>query len=325
MTLALHERWFLDDGRYPVDLAALGTARFLVPFALALAVSALALLLWRARGERELVPGPLRLGMRWEDYERLLAWMPLVIGVHAAVPLLVAGTQRWLFVPSMPLPFHLLGGLLALGEIVVALSFVYGALTRVAAAALALVWLAGAMLFGPLEPLEMGHFLGIAAFLFASGRGPLAFDMLMHRLHRPIPALLRPGLTTLRVATGLAIAVTAFTEKLGNEAMGVAFLARHPFNFLPALGLDVSDATFVLVAGTVELTFGLLLASGAFVRTTILVLWLPFNLTLPYLGWTELVGHLPLYGIMALFLVAGERRAETAMADGVAAKEAGAR
>jgi hypothetical protein len=322
MTAALHERWFLDDERFPVDVGALGTAGFLVPLAIAVVITAAALLLWRHRDERELVPGPLRLGMRWEDYELLLAWMPLVIGVHAAVPLLVAGTQRWLFVPSMPLPWHLVGGVLALGEIVVALSFVYGALTRLAAAALALVWLAGTLLFGPLELLEMGHFLGIAAFLFATGRGPLAFDMLLQRLHRPIPHLLRPGLTTLRVATGLAIAVTAFTEKLGNVPMGVAFLARHPFNFLPAIGLDVDDATFVVLAGTVELTFGLLLASGAFVRTTILVLWLPFNLTLPYLGWTELVGHLPLYGIMALLLVAGERRSEGLMAEGMTMPDA---
>ena len=318
VVLALHERWFLDDDLFPVDVAALGTARFLVPLAIALAVTAAALLLWRARDEREIVPGPLRLGMRWEDYERLLAWMPLVIGLHAAVPLVIAGAERWLFVPSMQLPWHFLGGVVALAEIVVALSFLYGALTRIAAVALALVWLSGFLFFGPLEPMEMGHFLGIAAFLFATGRGPLAFDMLLQRLHRPIHRLLRPGLTTLRIATGLAIAVTAFTEKLGNVPMALAFLERHPFNFFPALGVTaVDDPTFVLLAGTVELTFGLLLASGAFVRTTILILWLPFNLTLPYLGWTELVGHLPLYGIMALFLVAGERRSEGAMEHGM--------
>lgn len=320
--LALHQRWFLDDDRFPVDVGALATARFLVPLAIALAVTAVALLLWRARDEREVVPGPMRLGMRWEDYERLLAWMPLVIGIHTAVPLVIAGAERWLFVPSMQLPWNFLGGVVALAEIVVALSFLYGALTRIAAAALALVWLAGFLFFGPLEPLEMGHFLGIAAFLFATGRGPLAFDTLLQRLHRPIPRLLGPGLTTLRVATGLAIAVTAFTEKLGNAPMALAFLERHAFNFFPAIGLGgIDDTTFVLLAGTVELTFGLLLASGAFVRLTILILWLPFNLTLPFLGWTELVGHLPLYGIMALFLVAGEEQSGAAMEHGVVTKE----
>ncbi|HEX6057496.1 MAG TPA: hypothetical protein VFZ11_00670 [Gemmatimonadaceae bacterium] len=322
IALALHERWFLEDDRFPVDVGALATARFLVPLGIALAITAAALLLWRWRGEREVVPGPLRLGMRWEDYERLLAWMPLVIGLHAAVPLIVAGAERWLFVPSMPLPWHFLGGVVALGEIVVALSFLYGALTRPAAVVLALVWLSGFLFFGPFEPLEMGHFLGIAVFLFATGRGPLAFDTLLHRLHRPIPRLLAPGLTTLRVATGLAIAVTAFSEKLGNVPMALAFLERHPLNFFPAIGLGaIDDATFVLLAGTVELTVGLLLASGAFVRLTILILWLPFNLTLPFLGWTELVGHLPLYGIMALLLVTGERAAEAAMASGMVAKE----
>jgi hypothetical protein len=50
----------------------------------------------------------------------------------------------------------------------------------------------------------------------------------------------------------------------------------------------------------IELTFGMLLIAGNFVRLIILILWLPFNLTLPFMGWTELVGHLPIYGVMAL-------------------------
>jgi hypothetical protein len=53
----------------------------------------------------------------------------------------------------------------------------------------------------------------------------------------------------------------------------------------------------------VELAIGLLLVFGVFVRETIIVAWLPFNLTLTVFNWVELVGHLPFYGIMALLLV----------------------
>jgi hypothetical protein len=94
--------------------------------------------------------------------------------------------------------------------------------------------------------------------------------------------------------------------------MGVDFLQRYPLNFFPAIGFDgVTDAEFIVIAGTVELTFGLLLISGAFVRLMTLILWVPFNLTLPFLGWRELVGHLPIYGIMALLVIWGEERTQT--------------
>jgi hypothetical protein len=67
------------------------------------------------------------------------------------------------------------------------------------------------------------------------------------------------------------------------------------------------------MAGTIELTLGLLLMSGAFVRAVIVMLWLPFNLTLPLLGWRELVGHLPVYGIMALLLICGDEYSKKEM------------
>jgi hypothetical protein len=106
--------------------------------------------------------------------------------------------------------------------------------------------------------------------------------------------------------------------------MGVEFLERYPLNFFPAIGFaGISNADFILIAGTVELTFGLLLISGAFVRLMTLILWVPFNLTLPFLGWRELVGHLPIYGIMALLVIWGEERKQTedAFVRGVKEKE----
>jgi hypothetical protein len=131
--------------------------------------------------------------------------------------------------------------------------------------------------------------------------------MIMRGAHleaRPVDAR---AVTILRILTGASLAVLAFTEKLWNVPLAAAFLENHNFNFLPALGLNVSTETFVLMAGTVELTLGLLLMSGAFLRLVIVMLWLPFNLTLPLLGWRELVGHLPIYGIMALLLVYGDK------------------
>src|SRR5919108_361614 len=233
--MILHERWFVAR-QHPVDFSQIATMQTAVPVAIALAVTGLAFVVWHKRERREIVPGPLQLGMEWENYQRLLSWMPLVIGLHSAVPLLVAGVQLQLFVPNLALPYNFFGGAIALAEIV----------------------------------------------------------------------------------------VLAFTEKLWNVPMGVDFLERYPLNFFPAIGFEsVDNERFILIAGTIELTFGLLLISGAFVRLMTLILWLPFNLTLPFLGWRELVGHLPIYGIMALIVIWGEERsvAQEAFVSGVKRKE----
>ena len=92
----------------------------------------------------------------------MMSWLPLVIGLHMGVTLLVNGVSRQLFVPNLELPVNLLGGLLGLGEIAIGLSFVYGALARPAAAALALLWLAGVLLFGPIRLVEHTEILGVA-------------------------------------------------------------------------------------------------------------------------------------------------------------------
>lgn len=310
--MILHERWFTDDALYPVHFDRWASPQSLIPVAIAVVITAVAVVLWRARGRRTIgALSLLRHGMPLENYERLLSWMPLVIGLHTGVTLLVAGVTRELFIPNLALPVNLFGGVMGLAEIVIALSFMYGALTRVAAAALALTWLAGVIYFGPVRLIEHTELLGVAFFLFVSGRGPLAFDIAFERLHHPIARLTRYAVPVLRVCTGIGLSVVAFTEKLWNLPMGLAFLSAHHFNFLSAIGMPVSDTLFLLMAGTVELTIGLILISGAYMRLLILVTLVPFNLTLPFLGWRELVGHLPIYGILALLLLVGERQDDT--------------
>lgn len=315
----LHERWFTDETRFPVNFSNWLEPHSLIPIAIAVSVTAFALVLWRRGTRRSIVPGPVDLGVPQADYKNLLSWMPLVIGVHMGVTLLVSGLGMQLFIPNLVMPTNLLGGVLGLIEIAVALSFIYGALTRIAAAALAITWLIGAIVFGPLRLIEHTEILGIAFFLYATGRGPLAIDAALERLHRPIIKLIPYAVPVLRISLGFGIALVAFTEKLWNLPMGVAFLAVHHFNFFPAIGLPgVDDTMFLLMAGTVELTVGLLLISGAYVRLVILITLLPFNLTLPFLGWRELVGHLPTYGIMGLLLIwsGSKRETESALAAG---------
>jgi len=307
--MALHERWFTDESRFPVQWGTWSSSNSLVPIAVAMGITLIATAIYRAQGRRSVVPGPISLGMPWDNYVRLLTWVPLVIGVHMGVTLLVSGVSRQLFVPNLELPVNLLGGVLGMVEIAIALSFIYGALARPAAAALGILWLVGMLVFGPLRLIEHTEIPGIAFFLFATGRGPLAFDMALDRLNKPVSSLIPYAVPVLRIALGVGLTIVAFTEKIWNIPMGLAFLADHNFNFFPYIGIPgIDDTKFLLIAGTVELLVGLMLIAGTYVRLIIIVTLIPFNLTLPFLGWRELVGHLPTYGILALLLLWGDER-----------------
>lgn len=115
-------------------------------------------------------------------------------------------------------------------------------------------------------------------------------------------------MAVLRVTTGVAIIAPALSEKIWNPGIGAAFLHGHPqFNF-PHYYLGMSwftDDRFVLAAGIAEGVIGMLLISGVLTRVVILAMWVPFNVTVPFLPPAELLGHLPIFAIMYVLLVHG--------------------
>lgn len=300
-----HAKWFLISESYPLRareaLADPGTWLAIVG---PIVLWVVAMLLWRWRGGRSIIPDPKALGGRPEAKEALYAFMPFVLAVHLGVPLLVNGLNHTLFTPN-----NLLDGIWAhlftLGQIGVMLGLFYGTPTRLVALLLALMWGAGFVVVGVEPMLEAVHILGFSAFFYCAGRGPFAVDRALFPSWEPSPALLRRAVPLLRVGIGLSLIVVAFTEKLLNVPMAVAFLTEYPLNFLPILGIPLTDAQFVLMIGAVELLVGLCVLTGTFLRDIIVLAWFPFNLTLGIFGPEELVGHLPFYGAMALFFVWG--------------------
>ena len=297
-----HEKWFFDAERFPIDPASAFSFPNVVGVAAALVATLLAAWAWNARGRRGFVPGPEALGADAERRSAFYGVLPVILGVHIAVPLIVGGVQGTLFAPNVVLsgawPYLL--GLLQIG---VALSLFYGGLARLAALALGASWLLGLVAAGVEPMLDALHILGFAAFFFLAGRGPIAVDRLLFRRFEPSPRAMGLALPALRIGVGAGLVVLAFTEKLANLPLALAFLSEHPINVPAALGLPVSDTLFMITAGAIELLVGLCLIFGLFPREVILVAWLPFNLTLSVFGWVELVGHLPIYGAMAALLV----------------------
>ena len=317
--MLLHERWFVDSSPFPVRWAELLSGPPLLAAGAAVAATVGAHLLWRLTGRRPIIPGPFRLGADRVQLAALYGLVPLILSLHVAVPLVVNGIQLDLFAPNLELGAHtgqaetagvpiydLFGALAGLAQIGIGLALFYGAFTRAAALLLGLLWLAGAARFGPVLLLEQSIYLGIAGFLWVTGRGRYGLDAYLHpRLARPPRSSPRHAVTALRLGAGLSLVTLAFTEKLANLPLGLAFLERYPVNFTASFGVPMDDRTFLLAAGTVELVAGLLVLSNTYVRLGILVLWVPFNLTLAAFGWRELVGHLPIYGAMAVLAVWG--------------------
>lgn len=305
--MVLHTRWFVD-GAFPVRFEDAFTVQTAVPVAIALAITAAVVVLWRAIGRRPLLPGPTRLGMSWTGYERLLSWMPWIVGFLTAVPLLTSGLGGQLFATHLVLPGDTAGRIIASAQIVIALSFIFGVFTRAGAALLGLLWVLGIVLFSPTLMLENAVFAGIAFYIFVMN-GDLFPRQAGGWLRQAVAPLVPYAVPVLRIMGGVSLVVLAFTEKLLNMPIGLAFLQEYPFNVVSALGFGwLSDQQFLLAAATVELTFGALLISGAFTRLVVALLFFPFTMAFPLLGWVEFVGHLPYYGVIALLLVSGERR-----------------
>ncbi len=333
-TAQAHERWFVEKPNdYRADFGRLFSWEVLVAIGVALAITGSALFIdrqyhaWRHRHNPD--DQDLLAGISRERLGRVYAYLPLLLAIHTAIPLLVNGFSLSLFAPNLQMSQNLLSGFLALAEILIALALVYGVFTNFAALGLIGLFVAGLVL-GPLVNLpsllflEHLDFVGIGIFFFIMGRGPFSGDALLGRQSYLGIRFISYSIPALRWGLALSIIVLSFSEKLLNPALARAFLGQK-INFNLGSGFGVSDELFIYGAGLIELTFGLLLISKALPRLVIIVMWIPFNLTLTYLGWVELAGHLPIYAIILVLLLVGSPNREVDRATAVLmAKEAGA-
>ncbi|MEO8633565.1 MAG: hypothetical protein ABI466_09395 [Chloroflexota bacterium] len=294
VSLGRHVKWFTDPSRHPTDYSLLMTLPVIAAFALA--GLAIAVAAWMQRH----VPEP-RIFRALEGF----AWLgPLVLGVHVGIALIAAAALGLLFVPSLHVEPDAVGFVLLAVEAVCGLLLLLGFATRVAAVALALLGVVAMVPFSFESILEQIHILGIAIFLFITGRGAVSIDRIF-RQQRALPVSEAPtvALTLLRVCMGVGIALGALTEKLLDPALANALLTERPYLNIVA-GLGVSNGQFAYLAGLTELVIGLVIVSGQLTRPAMAVGAALFTATLPIFGWLELLGHLPYYGIMLTLFIA---------------------
>jgi hypothetical protein len=289
-----HEKWFVDDpGAFHGDWSFALSAASLVLIA-AVVVVAVAWHLVGGRLPRPELPFLQPLG-------RLAPWIPRLLGIHLGVSLLSLAVQDAYLAPNLSLAHVRGGAAIAFAEGVLGVWFITGAWLRPAGLVTLLLGPLAALLAGPVAMLEAVDLLGIALFLVVL---PPSRDR--YGAVDPAPETAALAIFALRVCAGLALVVLAFSEKFANPALAREFIGNYPaFDLFDLLGIPLGGDAFIRLAGTIELLFGLLLISGRIPQVAVIVAGIPFNATLAFLGKTELIGHLPVYGVMLALLVYG--------------------
>jgi hypothetical protein len=286
-----HERWFVPS-------AAGGDWGFFftwLPLTLVAAVVAVTLL-WRLVALR--IDGPELPFL--EPVGRLVPWVPRLLGIHLGVALLALAATGSFLTPAVEL-HGAAGTTLLLGEAALGIWLVTGVRLRPAAVLVLALGPVLSVVSGPMALLECANLAAVAAFLVvlppgADRHGAVTLDVVRTR----------QALLVLRVGVGVALVALAFTEKFTNPVMAVHTIEEFPaLDVFGLVGIHLGPETFVVVAGAVELLFGLLVISGALPQVAVLVAAVPFNATLALFGQTELVGHLPVYGVFLALLVYG--------------------
>ena len=297
-TLPAHERWFVDSA--PADWGF-----FLRPLPLALtAAMVVVTVVWRVVARR--FAGPELPALR--GLGRLAPWVPRLLGVHLGVALLALAASGSFITPAVDDLPSAGGNLLLLAEAALGVWLITGFQQRRAAALTLALGPVLAVFTGPVALLECANVAAVAAFLVIA---PAGADR--HGAVTLSAAQLRWALLALRAGVGVALIALAFTEKFTNPAMARETLEQFPaLNVLGLVGLHVPTDVFIVIAGSIELLFGLLVLSGALPQVAVLVAMVPFNATLILFGQTELVGHLPVYGVFLALLVHGSDPATAA-------------
>ncbi|MGH3331580.1 MAG: hypothetical protein ACRDPJ_09805 [Nocardioidaceae bacterium] len=288
----LHERWFVEQ------TPGNDWSFFFSPLPLALAAAmVLVAVLWRWAALR--LPSPELAVLR--PLGRLAPWVPRLLGIHLGVALLALAASGAFVTPAVDELDGATGTALLLSEAALGIWLVTGFRLRAAAALTLALAPALALFAGPIALLECANLAAVAGFLVVL---PPGLDA--HGRVKPSAERLTLALFLLRMGVGVALISLAFTEKLTNPEMATHTLSEFPpLDVFAWVGIDVAPTTFVAVAGAVELLFGLLVLSGALPQGAVLVAMVPFNATLALFGQTELVGHLPVYGVFLALLVYG--------------------
>ncbi|MDQ6692556.1 MAG: hypothetical protein M3Z13_07295 [Candidatus Dormibacteraeota bacterium] len=298
--IQLHVAWFEAPSRYPVRWDLVLSTRTLLALVLSAAAVGALFLLQRLVGDSH--------WPRIWFLPKMALGAPTLLAVQAAITLIYSGVQPVMLAPHLQVRSWPWGLILGVCEIAIGFAYLTGLADRAASLLLAGLVATSFLLFPPLEGLALLHWLGLALVIFVIGRQADQAGRPRDAGGLKLPVGPSGAVTGLRILTGIAIIAPALSEKVWNPAIAQAFLHHHPQFNVPHYFLGMSwfsDDLFILAAGVAEFVIGVLLMTGLLTRVVILGMWLPFNLTVPFLPAPELIWHLPILGIIYFLLVHG--------------------
>lgn len=281
-----HVKWFVEENITSEPLWATLPTATIVWSAILLVLIGIAWVLERTiQNPRSLE----HLGQNWEHL--IVRLFHTLVGAW----LLATAYNDALIAVNIPVESTIDQALLVI-QVLVGFFLLFGILVPWASLLLLALY-AGVAASGHLMPLtEHIEVVGIALYLF----------LVKPPKHLGVAYYKKWAIPLLRVTTGISLIVLAFTEKIQNPQLALQFLETHPWNFMQWLGLSqFSNELFVLSAGMTEMLFGVLLLLGLMTRLNTLVLSLFFITTTILMGPIELVGHLPFFGMVVIFILFG--------------------
>jgi uncharacterized membrane protein YphA (DoxX/SURF4 family) len=285
-----HVKWFIQ-GAEDVTAFSFAETSVVIWFILVIALVSLAGLL------NKHIKEPNKKFMKWSNKNR--SRVIYVFQLMLAASLIFAAVNQFMFVPNYEA--HSL--LVPILEILTAIFLIINRWVWMGAVLLIVSYCASLVSYGLIEVLDYVNILGMGAFLY---------------LEKPLNSVWNKwkdkSLDVLRISTGLALIILAFSEKLLAPGNALALLSDYDLNFMTLLGIDYSDRLFILSAGSMELVFGIIMVLGFIPRINTLALavflvssnlyfFLQGNFSA---GWMELMGHLPVIGTALLLVIYGK-------------------
>ena len=231
------------------------------------------------------------------------AQINLLIGICSGLFLIYCGFSRTLLAPNFLICEHCPHWLPA-AEALAGCSLLFGFLARLGAVGL-IALLSFTFMKHPLaDCLDLLPMYGIAMYFLLGGRNRLSVDYCLVSSAVVSPRVTNLAHLLLRWFAGVGLMFLALDEKLLHPQLAMELIKFEPsLNFIGAHVLP--NETFVLCAGLCELLLGLIVVVGSFPRLAAFMLLGAFVATTQIFGTTELLGHLPFYGIVCSLLLRG--------------------
>jgi uncharacterized membrane protein YphA (DoxX/SURF4 family) len=307
-----HERWVEHALKSEFDRGLFDSLGFVnVGTLLGVLVLAVVLLLWSGR-LRAPASGP-----ESSLVAKLKPWAPFLLRVTFGLGMILVALQNQFLAPDLLAREGWEGFLLIKAQGVIGVLLVLGLLTRFASltSILLFVWATATRPFqafdgNPVTMIQVLNYIevvGIGIYLAIAGGGTLSLDgrFLPKKDYEATSHSRAQGVGLMRILLGITLILLGIQKFMIPELpMGVLQNYADAI-YVPIYNITgISPEGYVFAASVVEATVGVLVLAGLFIRPVMIILTGLFLTTL-VIFQEDLIPHLPLFGMVFVFLIEG--------------------